>query len=487
MGLLRPSIHPTGEGTSEVRLLHTTSKIDLRFDDPNLVAAAGLVPVMRLAERAGLPDLVAEHVRLPAAAGSAGANAELKVGCLVAGMAAGADSIDDLALLRHDALAEVFGGIRAPSTLGTFLRALRWGNVRQLGRVHRRLLAALARATPLLTDAGTLAFVDLDSCQRRVFGPAKQGAAFGHTKIASRSVFVRGLNALVGTVCTPTAPPLVAATRLRGGNAVSAKGAASFLTETIATARDAGATGTIVARADSGFYTADVVAAARHQGVLFSITTPQNVAIRAACAAIDEAQWRPIRYPRAIWDDDLNAWISDAEIAETTYTAFAHTKSPVTARLIVRRVKALNRKANPGQGDLFPTWRYHAVFTDSPFTLTQAEEQHRDHAIIEQVNADLINGPLAHLPSGRFTANAAWLTLAALTHNLLRAAGTLASPFHGRARGATLRAHLVNIPARLARHGRGQITLHLPTGWHAENALTGLFNAVHALPPARAA
>jgi hypothetical protein len=468
-------------------LLHTASKIDLRCDDPNLVAAAGLVPVMRLAERAGLADLVAEHVRLPAAAGSAGANPDLKVGCLVAGMAAGADSIDDLALLRQDALADLFAGIRAPSTLGTFLRALRWGNVRQLGRVHRRLLAALTQATPLLGGAGTLAFVDLDSCQRRVFGPAKQGAAFGHTKIASRSVFVRGLNALVGTVCTPTAAPLVAATRLRAGNAVSAKGAASFLAETVGAARDAGATGTIVARMDSGFYTADVVATARRQRAHFSITTPQNVAIRAACAAIPETAWKPIRYPRAVFDEDLKEWVSDAEIAETTYTAFAHTKTPVTARLIVRRVRALNKKAATGQGELFPAWRYHAVFTDSPFTLPQAEEQHRDHAVIEQVNADLINGPLAHLPSGRFTANAAWLTLAALTHNLLRAAGTLASPFHAHARGATLRAHLVNVPARLARHGRGHLTLHLPTGWHAENALTGLFNAVRALPPTRAA
>ncbi|MCL9758420.1 IS1380 family transposase [Frankia sp. AiPa1] len=465
--------------------MHTPSKIDFRCDDPNLVAAAGLVPVMRLAERAGLPELVADHLRLPAAAGSAGANVEAKVGSLVAGMVAGADSIDDLGLPRHGALGDLFAGIRAPSTLGTFLRSLTWGNVRQLQKVSRLLLAKLATTTRALDGAGTLAFVDLDSCQRRVFGPAKQGAAFGHTKIASKSVFVRGLNALVGTVCTPIAAPLVAATRLRGGNAVSSRGAAGFLAETIGAARAAGATGTLVARMDSGFYTADVVATARRHKAHFSITTPQNSAIQAACAAIDEAAWTPIRYPRAIWDDDLGQWISDAQIAETTYTAFAHTPSPVTARLIVRRVKALNPKANPGQGDLFPTWRHHAVFTDSPFTLQQAEAQHRDHAIIEQVNADLINGPLAHLPSGVFTANAAWLTLAALAHNLLRAAGTLASAFH--ARGATLRAHLIHVPARLARHGRGHITLHLPTGWHAANALTGLFTTVHALPPARAA
>ncbi len=151
----------------------------------------------------------------------------------------------------------------------------------------------------------------------------------------------------------------------------------------------------------------------------------------------------------------------------------------------MRRVRDQNTVTAAGQGELFPTWRYHAVFTDSPFVLPQAEAQHRDHAVVEQVLADLADGPLAHLPSGVFTANAAWLTLAALTHNLLRAAGTLASSFHARARGATLRAHLVHVPARLARHGRGHLTLHLPDGWHAEHPWQGLFTAVHQ-PPARA-
>ncbi|WP_116271562.1 IS1380 family transposase [Pseudofrankia sp. BMG5.36] len=468
--------------------MHTASRTHVAFDDPSLLGSAGLVPVMRLAERAGLGDLVAEHVKVPASAWSAGANAAAKVGCLVAGMAAGADCLDDMNLLRAGALDGVFDGIRAPSTLGMFARAFTWGNVAQLGKVNKLLLVSLAAAAPaLLTGADALTFVDLDTCQRRVFGPRKRGARFGHTKIASKSVFVRGLNAMIGTVSTPTAAPVIANARLRGGNAVSAKGAARFLAATVGTARQAGATGVIVARCDAGFYTAEIVAAARRQQVHFSITTPQNVAIRAACEAIDEAAWVPIRYPNAIWDEDLKEWISDAEIAETTYTAFGHTKTPVTARLIVRRVKALNRKANTGQGELFDVWRYHAAFTDSPFALPETEGQHRDHAIIEQVNADLIHGPLAHLPSEVFTANAAWLVLAAITHNLLRAAGTLASRFHGRARGATLRAHLVNIPGRLARHGRGHVTVHLPTGWHAENAFTGLVAAVHALPPARAA
>ena len=119
--------------------------------------------------------------------------------------------------------------------------------------------------------------------------------------------------------------------------------------------------------------------------------------------------------------------------------------------------------------------------------MLQAEDQHRDHAIIEQVNADLIDGPLAHLPSGDFNANAAWLTCAAIAHNLLRATGCLAGAFHARARGATLRRHLINVPARLARHGRGHLTLHLPEHWRRQHAWMNAFDAVHDPPPARAA
>jgi hypothetical protein len=117
------------------------------------------------------------------------------------------------------------------------------------------------------------------------------------------------------------------------------------------------------------------------------------------------------------------------------------------------------------------------VFTDSPFVLAQAEEQHRDHAVIEQVFADWISGPMAHLPSGSFAANAAWLTLAAIAHNLTRAAGTLASAFHGRARGATIRADLISVAARMARTGRGYLTLHLPLDWHRETEWMSLFQA----------
>jgi hypothetical protein len=440
---------------------------------------------MGLAERAGLFALAREHVTV---AGECGANAEAKIGCLVAGMAAGADSIDDLDVLRHGAMTAIFDGVRAPSTLGSFLRSFTWGNVAQLGKVSRLLLAGLARRADLLPGADVLAFVDVDSTQRRVYGHAKQGAAFGHTKIQGKTVLVRGLNALAATVCTPRSAPVIAATRLRGGNASSARGAARLIAEALATARQAGCAGTIVVRMDSAYYSAAACHAARRAGAFFSVTARLDPAVKAAIASIDEDGWVPIKYPRAIWDEQLNRWTSDAEVAEVEYTAFASVKGKaISARLIVRRVRDLNPKARQGMDELFPVWRYHAVFTDSPFTMLQAEEQHRDHAVIEQVFADLTDGPLAHAPSGRFAANAAWLALAAIAHNLTRAAGALASPRHARARGATIRRDLIDVAARTARHGRGNLTLHLPAGWHREHEWMSLFRAACGPPRARAA
>ena len=467
-----------------MRLLHNLAKTRASFDDPNLVSHAGLVPVMALAERAGLGALVAEHVR---PGGECGANAHLKVPCLVAGMAAGADSIDDMDMLRHGAMGLLFGGVRAPSTLGSHLRAFTWGNVSQLEKAAREFLAGLARQAPLLPGAGVLAFIDIDSMQKRVYGHAKQGARFGHTKIQGKSVLVRGLNALAAVISTPIAAPVIAATRLRGGNAASARGAASLAVQAIGTARDCGCTGMIIVRVDSAYYSASVINAIRSQGARFSVTVPMNSSVRAAIAAIPEDAWTAIRYPQAIWDDQLDCWISDAEVAEAEYTAFTSKKGQeVTARLIVRRVRDQNRKAETGQDELFPVWRYHAVFTDSPFQTVQAEEHHRDHAVVEQVFADVTSGPLAHMPSGVFTANAAWLAIAAMAHNLLRAAGALASLPFAKARGATIRRDLITVAARTARHGRGHLALHLPEGWHREQEWLNLWEAACG-PPAAAA
>jgi hypothetical protein len=467
-----------------VQLLHSLAKTHASFDDPNLVSHAGLVPVMALADRAGLADLVAGHVR---PGGDCGVNADLKVPCLVAGMAAGADSIDDMDVLRHGAVSTLFGGVRAPSTLGSHLRCYTWGNVSQLEKAGREFLIALAVQAPLLPGADTLAFIDIDSMQKRVYGHKKQGARFGHTKIQGKSLLVRGLNALAAVVSTPLSAPVIAATRLRGGNAASARGAASLAARAIGTARACGCTGTIIVRLDSAYYNAAVIGAVRRADARFSVTVPMNSSIRAAIAAIGDDAWTPIRYPRAIWDDQLDAWISDAEVAEAQYTAFASKKGQaVTARLVVRRVRDLNKQAADGQDELFPAWRYHAVFTDSPFELVQAEGQHRDHAVVEQVFADVTSGPLAHMPSGVFAANAAWLSIAAMAHNLLRAAGALASRPFAKARAATIRRDLIAVAARTARHGRGHITLHLPEAWHREQEWLNLLEAACG-PPAAAA
>ena len=467
-----------------MRLLHSLAGTHASFDGPNLVSRAGLVPVMALAQRAGLADLVEAHVR---PVGPCGVNAQLKIPCLVAGMAAGADSIDDMDLLRHGAMPGLFGGIRAPSTLGSHLRSFTWGNVRQLEAVNRLLLGELTRRAPLLPGRDTLAFVDIDAMQKRVYGRRKQGAGFGHTKIQGKSLLVRGLNALAATICTPLGAPVIAAARLRGGTANSARGAAGFAAEAVAAAREAGCSGLIIVRADSAYYSAAFCGAVRRAGARFSVTVSTDSKVAAAIAAIAETAWTPIRYPRAIWDDQLRCWVSDAQVAEVQYTAFTSAKKgqQITARLIVRRVRDQNKQA-AGQGELFPAWRYHAVFTDSGFELIQAEEQHRDHAIVEQVFADWTDGPLAHLPSGFFPANAAWLACAAIAHNLLRAAGSLASLAYARARGATIRRDLIDVAARTARHGRGHITLHLPRAWHRENEWMTLFEAACG-PPRTAA
>ena len=433
---------------------------------------------MRLAEQAGLHALVAERVHVPTDKGS---NPAGKVATVVAGMLVGADSIDDLNVARHGGMRSLFAGVYAPSTVGSFLRGFTHGHVRQLQAAGRQVLVNLAARVPLLPGADVVTFVDVDSMLRRVYGKQKQGVGFGHAKVGGYNVWLRGYNPLVATVSTPLAAPVVAATRLRAGNAGSARGAASMIAEAIRTARGCGATGEVVVRADSAFYGKAVIWACRRNRVRFSVTARMDDKIRTACEGIPDAQWLDIKYPQAIWDDDEQRWISDAQIAETSYTAFAGTRWQITARLVVRRVKRLDQGQVAGQGELLPGWRYHAVFTDSPYVLVQAESQHRGHAVIEQVNAELIDGPLAHLPSGRFPANDAWLACAAVAHNLTRAAGHLAGGGYGAARPATIRTRVINVAARLAHRAR-VIHLHLPTAWPWQAAWDNLFTAVHAPP-----
>jgi hypothetical protein len=465
-----------------MQVSHTPAAVSALFDDPNLIAQAGLVPVLRLAERCGLSRLVTEKVKLAGARNGAGAAADAKVTSIVAGMAAGADSIDDLAMLRHGAMPTLFGGIRAPSTLGTFLRAFSHGHALQLHAAHRGFLGELAAHTPLLPGSDAMAFIDVDSTHKRVYGRTKQGAEYGRFK------GIRTLHPLLATICTPNSRPVIATVRMRRGKAADSRGAPKFVSEALATAREAGCTGMRILRADSQFYNARVIAACGRAGAHFSITTGMNPSIKRAVHAIPDTAWQQITYPTSVPDPETGELISDAEVAEIPqYTAFASLGKAdrVTARLIVRRVRDLAKPAAVGeQGELFPVWRYHPFFTDQPAATLQAEREHRHHAVVEQVIADTKAGALAHLPSGHFHANSAWLTLWAMTYNLLRAAGSLTSPFHTKATTATLRSHLVQVPARIARSAR-RITLHLPHNWPWQHAWTHLFDTVHD-PPAPA-
>lgn len=231
-------------------------------------------------------------------------------------------------------------------------------------------------------------------------------------------------------------------------------------TEAITAARAAGAGGEILIRGDSAYGSHAVIKAAVKGDAMFSVVLTKNPAVQRAIDSIAEHEWVPVNYPGSVIDPDTGELISDAQVAEVTYTAFATTKAPVTARLVVRRVKDQNRLA-----ELFPVWRHHPFFTNTTETTVEADITHRRHPVIETTFADLINGALAHLPSGRFGANCAWAICAGITHNLLRAAAAaLAGGRLTTARGATLRTRIINIPARLARPQRKPV-LYLPAHW----------------------
>jgi hypothetical protein len=439
------------------------------FDEPNLVSAAGLVPVMRLAAQAGLDALAGELLSVPT---DKGANAGGKVSALVAGMVAGADSIDDLALLRHGAMGTLFDRPYAPSTLGSFLRAFTFGHVRQLDAVASRFLLGLSARTPLLAGGEQMVLIDIDDSILEVHGYAKQGAAFGYSG-------VRGLNMLLATVSTQTSAPVIVAQRLRTGSCGSARGAKRLVRDAIKTLhalRPTDATDPVLLRADSAFYGAPTVGAAVRAGAQVSVTVRMTSNIKAAIAAIPDEGWTPIEYTDAVYDAEAGQWVSRAEVAEVPFTAFASRKKSeqVAGRLVVRRIPDLNRPANPAQASLFQLWRFHAFFTTSELDTVTADKTHRGHAIIEQVNADLKNSALAHMPSGKFMANSAWLACAVMAFNLTRAAGCLAGGRLAKASTPTLRARLIAVPARIASSAR-RLTLHLPQQWPWEQAWTTLF------------
>ena len=459
-----------------MQLSHTRPVLSAVFDEPNLVSSAGLVPVMALAGKAGLRELADQRLTVPT---DKGANPGLKLSSLVAGMVAGADSIEDMALLRHGGMGTVFAAGYAPSTLGSFLRSFTFGHVRQADAVASRFLLNLAEHTELLgsPEATGPVLLDIDDTIIEVHGYAKQGAAFGYSG-------VRGLNALLATVCTDQVAPVIAAQRLRKGSAGSARGAAKLATDALALiGRSQLAGRDVLVRADSAFYSHALAAAVLSAGAEVSITVRMDAAVKRAIAGIDEDAWTTIKYTDAIYDETTGSWISKAQIAEVPFTAFvSHKKAEqIPGRLIVRRIPELNPKKSDGQETLFDSWRFHAFFTTTdPDALdtVAADQTHRRHAIIENVHADLKASALAHLPSGVFNANAAWLVCAVMAFNLTRAAATLTNtPGLARATTATIRRKLVTVPARIATSAR-RLHLHLPSRWPWETAWSALYQAV---------
>jgi len=414
---------------------HSLDAIGVTFDDGRLVADAGLIQPATLAQHLGLRGLFDTHVDLGDAAGRA--NVGDKAMTLIHSALDGGDSIDDCDALRAGSTAAVLGhAVLAPSTLGTFLRSFTWGHARQLDHVSGEVLA---RAWQVGAGPGDAAVtIDIDSSIHETYGLAKQGGAkFTHTK-------VRGYHPLYAVIAGTGD---IVHSRLRGGNANSGRGAASFLTETFNRVRAAGASGPLTVRADSGFYAGTVAAACRKAGVRFSITVKLNKAIHKAIAAIDDEAWTPIPY-----------FLDGADVAETVYRPFG-TKAPLV-RLIVRRVKP-----TPGsQLALFVDYAYHAFVTDRDGDTVELEADHRRHAVVEDAIRDLKYGVgLNHLPSGRFGANAAWLNLNVTAHNLARWVSRLGLGETLIATDTLRRRHL-RTPGRITRSGR-KLTMHLPTRW----------------------
>ena len=421
-----------------MRSSHSLDRLGVAFDDDRLVADAGLLLPATLAHHLGLRELVETHLDLGQAAGRA--NVGDKLLTLVMSALAGGDCIDDAAALRAGGTGRILGfSVKAASTLGTFLRSFRWGHVRQLDRVSRELLA---RAWAAGAGPGAEPFtIDLDSTICETYGLKKEGAVHhGYTG-------VRGYHPLLA-VAAGTGDILMA--RLREGRANTVRGAAHFLRETIGRVRYAGASGQLTVRADSGFYAHDVVAVCRKMDVRFSITIRQHTGVRHLIEAIPDEAWTPIPY-----------WIEGgADVAETTYTPFADRKDAQPVRLIVRRVKP-----TPGsQLALFALYDFHAFITDRDGETLALEADHRRHAEIENAIRDLKYGVgLNHLPSGRFAANAAWLAVQVMAHNLARWTARIGLG-QGIVTTKTLRRRLFAIAGRLTRSAR-RTTLHFPARW----------------------
>jgi Transposase DDE domain group 1 len=421
--------------------------VQVEFDDERVVCDAGVMVVATLAERLGIEVLAQRLVRLRRDRPGA-ANAGRKVMAVLFAMVLGADSIDDTDVLRAGRTRRLLGGwLPAPSTLGTFLRAFTFGHVRQLDRLLGEALELAWKAGAGPGDGRLV--IDVDSFVGEVCGRLKQGAAYGYTRLL-------GYHPILATRADTREMLHI---RLRKGSANTQKGIERFCEELIARVERAGATGVKLLRTDSGFWNTKVFELLERAGWQYSIGVRMIPTVAAAVAAIAEDAWQAIDYP-----DD-----GEAQIAETSYGG---------RRLIVRRTRLVG-----AQAELWPDWRHFAFLTNRTDDITVVETEHRDHAVVEQVIADLKDQALAHFPSGRFYANAAWTVLGAPAHNLLRWTQLLGLPGTTVRAARTLRRRLLGIPGRLTRHARGW-TLHLPARWPWHGDYISALNAIRALPAA---
>jgi Transposase DDE domain group 1 len=439
-----------------VKASHTLQSLRVAFDDRRLVSNAGLLLPATLGERLGFRQLVDEHVELGAVPGAA--NPGAKSLTVIASLLAGGDCIDHVDVLRAGRSAAVLGHpVAAASTVGTFLRAFTWGHARQLDVVSRELLARAwqAGAGP---DGDAPLTIDVDSSICETYGLFKQGGSgFGYTH-------VRGYHPIIA-VAAGTGDLLHA--RLRSGPANAGRGAGSFLAESFTRVRAAGGRGELTVRADSAFYNGAVVRTCRRHDVRFSITVRLSPTLHAVIATIPDDAWTPIPY-----------FLDGADVAETTYRPFSgRERKPV--RLIVRRVRP-----TPGtQLALFTAFSYHAFITDRSGGTLELEADHRRHAEVENTIRDLKYGVgLNHLPSGRFAANAAWLALNTMAHNLARWTSRLGLG-ETLITTKTLRHHHLALPGRMTRSGRRD-DLHLPTWWPWRSQFLTALSRLRCLRPA---
>ena len=442
-----------------VQSSHTFSIESAVFDECNLVSAGGLVPVLELAEQTGLSRLIGEHVELPSTRVRSGAvNPAGKLTTIIAGMMCGADSIDDANLLRAGGTPRVFDEVYAPSTVGSCCASSPSG----IPPARRGGSRASDRARAAHRAAARHRRAD-------VFGhrlaaapgvrPPKQGASFGHAKIAGRALLRKGLSPLITTLCTTTAAPVIAEAWLRGGKTGSGRGAARQLKQAITTARAIDPDATIMVRGDSAFGTKKVIGACLDEQVEFSLTLSRNRRVTKAIEAIDDDRV----HAGALSGRGRRPGHRRADLRRRGRRNQLHPEHP-GAWPRHRPTGGAPGQRRPLPRRVVPGVALSPVLHQPTLPTAEADLTHRKHAIVETTFADLIDGPLAHIPSGLFAANCAWLACAVIAHNLLRAAGTLAGGEHAVARGATLRRDLVTVPARFAAPAR-KPTLHLPAHW----------------------